>query len=375
VKALSPHLLLLSTLLLVACSDTSESVVDEDISDEELGTETTDEGVTDEGVTDEGVTDEGTDDEGVTDEGVTDEGTDDEGVTDEGVTDEGVTDEGVTDEGVTGTVLGSLPGNTCQNPLLVDSLPFSHSADSNAYTDDYSLTGQCEITETAGVGSGDVVYQLDAFVSGEHVIQIDSDGGPNSVFVAVDCENLAASCLHASGLLIPGKFWSVSLNAGNTYFVVVDGWQAGSQGIFKLTIHGPCVPLCKGKLCGSDGCGGVCGKCKDSKICSLGKCISFDPSCKDACGQYIPGATCQCDAGCFDSEDDGCCPDLCTYCENVFTEQCAPKPSNGSCTGLCGLFVEGADCQCDAGCFGLDDCCIDICQQCGATHPEQCKDK
>jgi len=34
-----------------------------------------------------------------------------------------------------------------------------------------------------------------------------------------------------------------------------------------------CVPSCKGKSCGSDGCGGSCGTCGKSKLCLADRCV------------------------------------------------------------------------------------------------------
>jgi hypothetical protein len=271
------------------------------------------------------------------------------------------------------TVIGTLPGNTCSSAIVIDALPWSHMADANAYTDNYSVNSQCGLADVAGAGAGDVVYAFKAVISGEHVILIDSDAGSTFAFIATSCEDMTGSCVEASPKLIPGSQWKVPLTAGTDYLLVVDGWTAQNQGLFKMTMHGPCIVNCSGKLCGPDGCGGICGQCTGGKICSQGSCISFSPSCKDACGQYIPGATCQCDAGCFDSETDGCCPNVCTYCSDNFTEQCGPQPGKGSCKDLCGFYADGAACQCDLGCFGLDDCCPDVCTECIQAFPEQCK--
>jgi V8-like Glu-specific endopeptidase len=35
-----------------------------------------------------------------------------------------------------------------------------------------------------------------------------------------------------------------------------------------------CTPQCAGKVCGSDGCGGVCGACEADRACSAGQCVA-----------------------------------------------------------------------------------------------------
>ncbi|MBI5609541.1 MAG: hypothetical protein HY902_11740, partial [Deltaproteobacteria bacterium] len=51
----------------------------------------------------------------------------------------------------------------------------------------------------------------------------------------------------------------------------------------------PCKPVCDGKSCGSDGCGGSCGTCKSGDICvfATGKCIP------DPCAGIGPSGCCQ----------------------------------------------------------------------------------
>jgi len=83
-----------------------------------------------------------------------------------------------------------------------------------------------------------------------------------------------------------------------------------------------CSPNCKGKECGSDGCGGTCGACGNGEVCSGGLCVTCVPDCGDReCGDDGCGGTCgecaigyQCEAGyCVDStgcgafDYQGCC--------------------------------------------------------------------
>ena len=40
---------------------------------------------------------------------------------------------------------------------------------------------------------------------------------------------------------------------------------------------GPCVPNCEGRSCGSDGCGGHCGRCGVTQVCEdRGRCVEVD---------------------------------------------------------------------------------------------------
>jgi hypothetical protein len=64
-----------------------------------------------------------------------------------------------------------------------------------------------------------------------------------------------------------------------------------------------CTPSCVGRSCGNDGCGGSCGSCGPSQICSGGNCIVCTPSCTGKecgsdgctgnCGECSEGLSCE----------------------------------------------------------------------------------
>jgi hypothetical protein len=103
----------------------------------------------------------------------------------------------------------------------------------------------------------------------------------------------------------------------------------------------PCVPDCAGpdgpKLCGDDGCGGLCGTCNFGDTCVDGACVT-PVNCGD--GQCVEGESCEdCAVDC------GKCP------------ACGDEACNGEETCL--------DCPGDCG-----DCCGDA--ACTAAHGEDC---
>lgn len=63
-----------------------------------------------------------------------------------------------------------------------------------------------------------------------------------------------------------------------------------------------CVPNCKGKVCGSDGCNSTCGECRDGYGCNLlkGSCVRMAPCnplkpvCKKCSSKQFCGSDCQC---------------------------------------------------------------------------------
>ncbi|MGB0589587.1 MAG: hypothetical protein ACPGU1_07915 [Myxococcota bacterium] len=192
--------------------------------------------------------------------------------------------------------------------------------------------------------------------------------------------------------------------------VCLDGsWQAGEAcGEGLVCDAGECVVTCaascEGKVCGDDGCGGVCGICKDDESCDdAGQCVSGaceascegktcgDDGCGGMCGMCAEGETCTdgactaCTPSCGSKVcgDDGCggsCGE-CGDSETCLAGQCQPcMPScegvvcgDDGCGGTCGACADGESCvdgQCGActpSCDGLacgDDGCGGSCGEC-----------
>ena len=100
-----------------------------------------------------------------------------------------------------------------------------------------------------------------------------------------------------------------------------------------------CTPHCRGKTCGSDQCGGTCGSCDDASACNLetGNCESCPPQCEGmVCGPDACGGSCgTCEPGIPCNNDTG----QCSRC----TPDCSNKPCGGSngCGGPCPITCKG----------------------------------
>jgi len=129
---------------------------------------------------------------------------------------------------------------------------------------------------------------------------------------------------------------------------------------------GVCKPVCAGRVCGNDGCGGSCGQCYsmegavDDALCTdKGQCLSCLPDCTGrVCGDDGCGASC---GHCFTMEgaiDDSLCTaqGACVQC----LPDCAGKVcGDNGCGGTCGQCTGSAICSggkcledtglCDAG--------------------------
>ena len=157
-------------------------------------------------------------------------------------------------------------------------------------------------------------------------------------------------------------------NLGGTY---VCGWESDTVGNNCIDQSG-CQPVCEGKECGQDGCGGTCGKCQAGLSCQAGLCV--EGPCESDCA----GAECG---------DDGCgglcgtCPPgwFCEggHCNTICQPNCAGKEcGSDGCAGSCGQCPAGMSCTaglcqegpCEPDCTGKecgDDGCEGSCGSCG----------
>jgi len=114
------------------------------------------------------------------------------------------------------------------------------------------------------------------------------------------------------------------------------GWTGSYYCCHKT---GSCVPLCNGKQCGDDGCGGSCGDCADTELCSEnGLCLTCKPNSPEACS----------DGSCDDANP---CTEL--VCDEI-----------GGCTNQ--PKTDGTTCEFPAACGG-GECLSGVCQPVGAT--------
>jgi hypothetical protein len=114
-----------------------------------------------------------------------------------------------------------------------------------------------------------------------------------------------------------------------------------------------CRPVCGGKTCGDDGCGGSCGACGSGLACQAGSCV---------CVPDAQATTC---AGQCGTKTNNCGQSVTCPCGG--SKQCL---SNGSCAGVCSGSI-----ACPSGCLcslsnteGQTHCVIE------ATCPEIVQD-
>jgi hypothetical protein len=161
------------------------------------------------------------------------------------------------------------------------------------------------------------------------------------------------------------------------------GVSCGAAGTCFAGACATCTPSCTGKVCGSDGCGGLCGPaCSGANpFCIQGACHACTPSCTgaacgdaDGCGGRCQGtcATGTCTAGYCTS-----CTPSCTGKSCGDPDGCGGKCATGSCPGggTCG--TDGTcGTSCVPSCVGKtcgSNGCGGSCNNC--VWPEICGDR
>jgi hypothetical protein len=137
-----------------------------------------------------------------------------------------------------------LLGEDCSNPILVNSLPYIASGNTNNANDDYSAS--CPDYGNQG-GANDIVYQ---FTNGANDIYVDislcqaiTDYDCQLYVFENNCSSSPVGC-QEDGCQSPNysapynsKITAQFFNANTTYFIVVDGYSATSNGNYQLNIN------------------------------------------------------------------------------------------------------------------------------------------
>ena len=94
-----------------------------------------------------------------------------------------------------------------------------------------------------------------------------------------DCSDIANSCAQQShgpcGNAVGGctRKLDAVMMAGETWYLVIDGYTSSASGGYFLDVDATCVEQCGNKECGADACIGSCGTCAPGTACSAeGQC-------------------------------------------------------------------------------------------------------
>jgi hypothetical protein len=124
---------------------------------------------------------------------------------------------------------------------VVGALPFSATGSTVLASSDYGfVAGACAPANgTLGNGSNDVVYSFTPTLTGSYHFEL--GGFDTLLYVVTNCTKINDSCV--GGIDNCGAFcaesFDLTLNAGTTYYVIVDGWDNATNiaGNYQLDIE------------------------------------------------------------------------------------------------------------------------------------------
>lgn len=115
------------------------------------------------------------------------------------------------------------PGNTCVDPYVISSLPFTDNSTTCGSGNNYTATGSCSNRDAGGE---DKIYTYTPTTSG--CINLSVTGNYTGVYVFDRCPNVSGVvCLGTKGVGAPSGTATLSqvpVVAGKTYYIMVDTW-------------------------------------------------------------------------------------------------------------------------------------------------------
>ncbi len=143
--------------------------------------------------------------------------------------------------GYTGTgqvcILSNGPGETCTNPNVISSVPYTYTGDTSLRLDDYSVGfNECTGINGGGQGSPDEVFSFTPTTTASYTFNV-TGSFSKVVYLATDCTSIGSSCMQGD-LAFSSQPATITLplTAGTTYFFIVDGLSSFSDGQYTLTV-------------------------------------------------------------------------------------------------------------------------------------------
>ncbi len=168
-------------------------------------------------------------------------------------------------------------GDICNDPILIDTMPFANAGDTSLADDHYEFDyDECPGLIYGGHEAEEEIYALTVPFREVYTISVTSEFEA-AVYVVTDCSEIGTTCQQAM-VTDPGVASALELilEPDIEYYIIVDGWGAQS-GPYTLSVSSTCTPDCGGKACGDDGCGFSCGGCGSEEYCDTAQqCAVYD---------------------------------------------------------------------------------------------------
>jgi YVTN family beta-propeller protein len=132
-----------------------------------------------------------------------------------------------------------LEGESCENAIVITSLAECVEGETNCYRDDYNES--CNFPDT---GASDRVYSYTPLVSLNGSVEMCNSGYDTKIYIYEDqCEDFnSGNALYCNDDFCGVNGWrsfidDVNLQAGHTYYFVVDGYGEADKGTYELCFN------------------------------------------------------------------------------------------------------------------------------------------
>lgn len=152
----------------------------------------------------------------------------------------------VEDPGATTTfdLCVSVPpvGSVCTNPIVVSSLPYTTTDNTNLYGDDYDFPSGgdsgCSATSNYYLNGDDVVYAYTPTVDQSINIRIPGAIGWSGMLVYTNCADIGSGAIACASGSSTGnrEINDLAVSAGTTYYIVLSTWPSPQSFAYMLNI-------------------------------------------------------------------------------------------------------------------------------------------
>ncbi len=130
-------------------------------------------------------------------------------------------------------------GSTCEDPLLIDSLPYNVSDDTANYGDDYEgSAGENCGSSSNYLGGDDVVYSYTSTFDGAISVLFGPSETYAGIFMYDSCDSIGVQCYAGSVNSFSSDIitFEAEVSSGSTYYFVISTWPSPQSTTYDLVI-------------------------------------------------------------------------------------------------------------------------------------------
>ena len=129
-------------------------------------------------------------------------------------------------------------GSTCDDPLIVDSLPYNVSDDTANYGDDYDGSAGEACGSPSYITGDDVVYSYTSSFDGAISVQLVPSDTYAGIYMYDSCDSIGVQCYAgaANGSSSDILSFEANVSSGSTYYFVISTWASPQSTAYDLII-------------------------------------------------------------------------------------------------------------------------------------------